>query len=221
MTIDLKKITTIIFDLDGTLIDSSEAVADSFNYALEKAGYGKAPAEKICALIGHPLPEMFAPFVREEQKMDRMVDLYRERYSIVYLRKTRLIDGAAEALSKLYDCEYTLAVATTKPRSFTEPILEKLGVFRYIMTVAGAEEVENLKPAPDVLLLAMDRLERKPEETLFVGDMPLDVGAARAAGIPVACVCTGHCPEADIRASSPDEVFANLPEAADWIVSGR
>jgi phosphoglycolate phosphatase len=209
----------IIFDLDGTLVDSGEAVSDAFNWALREKGYAEAPVDSICSTIGHPLPVMFAPYVPENQDPDEMVELYRVRYSEIFIEKTYLIDGAADTILKLADAGYDLGVATTKPRSFTEPILENLGVLKHFKTVAGAEEVENLKPAPDVILLAMKRLGRGPEETLFVGDTPLDVRAARAANTRVVCVLTGHAPEDELRACGPDMIFKNLPELEKWINS--
>jgi phosphoglycolate phosphatase len=202
----------IIFDLDGTLVDSGEAVSDAFNRALREKGYAEAPADAICSTIGHPLPVMFAPYVPDDQDPDEMVELYRVRYREVYLEKTRLISGVSEALSGFWEAGFDLGVATTKPRYFTEPILENLGVMKYIKTVAGAEEVENLKPAPDVILLAMKRLGRGSEETLFVGDTPLDVKAARAAKTRVVCVLTGHTAEEELRSFVPDMVFKNLHE---------
>ena len=212
-------ITTLVFDLDGTLIDSSEAVVDAFNHALREKGYAKAPPEAVAATIGHSLSDMFAPYIPTEQDPDEMIGLFRSRFRSVCLEGSRLLPGVPEALAHLAAAGFSLGVATTKPRYFTEPILEHLGVLQYISAVAGAEEVEHLKPAPDALLLVLERLGKTPQETLFVGDTPLDVGAARAAGIRVACVLTGHSPEAAVRAANPDRIFADLRAVEDWVIS--
>jgi len=221
MPLKIAGITAIIFDLDGTLIDSSVAVVEAFNGALGRKGYAAAPADAICAAIGNPLPVMFAPHVPAGQDLNEMVALYRECYSPIYLEKTRLIDGVAEALAGLSRAGFALGIATTKPRYFTEPILTHLGVRGYFSAIVGAEDVKNLKPAPDTLIRAMEILGRNSGETIFVGDTPLDIGAARAAGVPVACVLTGHTPPEFIRQSRPDAVFDDLPAFVKWILSQR
>lgn len=212
-------VTTIVFDLDGTLVDSSDAVVEAFNWALQQKGYQAAPAEDVIGTIGTPLPDMFASYVSPEQDRDEMVALFRDRFRLIYLKKSQLLPGVAGALSRLAAAGFVLGVATTKPRYFAEPILEHLGVLRYIATVAGAEEVERLKPAPDVLLLVLKRLGKTATEALYVGDRPLDVAAARAADIRVACVLTGHAREAAVRAARPDQVFPDLPALEAWLTS--
>ncbi len=210
-------ISLIIFDLDGTLVNSGEAVADAFNSALRRKGYAEAPTDAICATIGHPLEAMFAPYLPPGQRPDEMVELYRTRYQEIYLEKTHLLPGVADALPEFAAKGWDLAVATTKPRYFTEPILENLGVLKYFKAIAGAEDVENLKPAPDILQHVMNMMGRNPIETLFVGDTTVDIEAARAVrrGLRIACVLTGHCDEATLREAGPDLIYPDLPALLD------
>jgi len=206
----VKKLSAIIFDLDGTLVDSSEAIAECINYALTRKGLPQADPQVIKRSIGTPLEEMFAPFI--ESDPTDLVPLYREQYKRVFLEKTHLLPGVKEALDSIKKRNYRLAVATTKPRYFADPILEHLGIRAFFDAVAGGEEVSQLKPAPDLLLLAMKRLDAKAHETLCVGDHPVDIAAADSAGIRVICVATGFWGKSELEKQNPAAVIANLQE---------
>lgn len=206
----MNKLRAIIFDLDGTLIDSSRAIVKCVNFALAQKGLPPANDWEIKRRIGTPLDEIFSHFT--EADPPDLVRLYREQYRRVFLEKTFLLPGVSEVLSSLKTQGYLLALATTKPRYFAEPILENLGVRHFFDAVAGAEEVERLKPAPDLLHLAMSRLGSQLTETLYVGDHPVDVGAASAAKVKIICVATGFWSRGELEKLNPTAVLESLSE---------
>ncbi len=206
----MKRLTAIIFDLDGTLVDSSPAIVECMNYALAAKGLPPADPYAVKRGIGTALEEMFSSVTHDDPS--ELALLYRERYKEVFLEKTHLLDGVKESLQALKDRGYRFAVATAKPRYFTEPILEHLGVGHLFDAVAGAEEVARLKPCPDILHLVLSRLGSREGETLYVGDHPVDVAAGHAAGIEVISVTTGFHSREELEKLHPAAVVENLQE---------
>jgi phosphoglycolate phosphatase len=206
----MKEVTAIIFDLDGTLVDSSEAIVECINHALSQKQRPPAPAHVIRKSIGTPLEDMFAPFTDSDPA--ELVRPYREHYKRVFLEKTHLLPGVKEVLDAIKKRGHRLALATTKPRYFAEPILEHLGVGHLFDAVAGGEEVSLLKPAPDLLFLAMERLRAKSDETLYVGDHPVDIAAANSASLKIICVTTGFWSRTELEAQNPTTIVDNLQE---------
>jgi len=206
----LKKLSAIVFDLDGTLIDSSRAIVECMNYALARKGLPAADTQTIERSIGTPLEKMFSSFT--DDNPSELIRLYREQFSRVFLQKTHLFPGAKESLQAMKKRGYRLAVATTKPRYYAEPILKHLGVRQLFDAVAGAEEVPRLKPSPDILHLVLTRLGCTNEETLYVGDHPVDIAAAKAAGIEVISVTTGFHSREELEKLKPAAVVDNLHE---------
>jgi len=200
----------IIFDLDGTLVDSSAAIVECVNYALSRKGLPLAEPLAIKRRIGTPLEEIFSSLGASEA--DDLVRLYRERYKHIFLGRTHLLDGVKETLEEARRRGYRLAVATTKPRYFAEPILDHLGVGHFFDAVVGAEEVRCLKPFPDLLDLAVGRLRCAKDQVLYVGDHPVDVAAARAAGIQIICVSTGFWSRQELEKLKPAAVLDNIRE---------
>jgi phosphoglycolate phosphatase len=211
----MKRLTAIIFDLDGTLVDSSPAIVECMNYALAAKGFPPADPYAVKREIGTPLEDMFSSLTDDDPS--ELVLRYRERYNEVFLQKTQLLPGAKKALQTLKDRGYRLAVATAKPRYFTEPILEHLGVGPLFEAVAGAEEVACLKPCPDILHLVLSRLGSREDETLYVGDHPVDVAAGHAARIEVISVTTGFHSREELEKLHPAAVVEDLRELVSFL----
>lgn len=206
----MKELLAIVFDLDGTLVDSSRAIVECINYALAQKGLPPGDPQAVKRSIGTPLEEMFSSLTDADPS--ELVQLYRERYRRVFLQKTHLLPGVKESLQTARKRGYRLAVATTKPRYFAEPILDHLGIRGFFDAVAGAEEVRRLKPSPDLLRLAIARLGCSNDETLYVGDHPVDVAAAKAAAVNIVCVATGFWSSGELEKLKPDAVVDSLQE---------
>ena len=132
---------------------------------------------------------------------------------------TVLLPGAADALRELRHRGLRLAVCSNKPVEFTRQLLVWLGVANEFEAVLGPEDVPKPKPAPDMLIAACRRLQVAPGETLYVGDMVVDIRTARAAGVAVWVVPTGSDTRETLQAAHPDRIFDGLTELAREIAS--
>ena len=202
----------VVFDLDGTLVDSSRDIAASVNAALGRVAPGTAELslEAVLSFVGEGAGILVERSLRHagvglstEEVLPVYIDCYRERL----LDTTRLYPGVAEALDALAGT--TLAVLTNKPGDMSRTILEGLGVASRFARVRGAGDVPSRKPDPAGLLGLMSELGASASETWMVGDSATDVGVARAAGTRVAGVTWGFHPAA-LRAAGPDRVL-DLP----------
>ncbi len=181
--------TTILFDLDGTLIDSTEAILDSFYYACNKCAQIKPTKEDIVRLIGHPLDFMFAHLGAKD--VQTCVDTYKERYRLISKEKTILLPKAKEAV-ELASKFAKLGVVTTKTGRYSKELLEYLGLMHYFGVLIGREDVIHPKPDPEPIRKAMHHLGALAEHTWMVGDTCLDIHAAKNAGIRSIALSCGY-----------------------------
>ncbi len=176
----------IIFDLDGTLVDSSGGVIASTNYALIQLGQPPRSPEEIKRFIGHPLEEMFESFTNAP--MEKLKEKFQEKARETVIPSAQALPGTDVVLRLLYQARYRMAVATTKYIDHTKGIIDKMGWSPYFAATASGDEVAHVKPAPDSVLLAMRRLGAAADKTVMVGDTVNDIKAAKAAGISVIAI---------------------------------
>jgi phosphoglycolate phosphatase len=196
----------LVFDLDGTLVDSSRDIAASANAALRRVAPGVTEIllADVLTFVGEGarvLVERCLQHAGLTLPADEVLPVYIECYAERLLDTTRLYPGIAEALDALAGT--TLAVLTNKPGDFSRTILEGLGVADRFARVLGAGDVPSRKPDPAGLLRLMADCGAARAETWMVGDSATDVGVARAAGVRVAGVTWGFHPAA-LRAAAPD-----------------
>lgn len=205
----LETIRYIIFDLDGVLIDSSEGVVAATNYALESVGFPPQPPEKIIRFIGYPLDEMFPTFC--DAPIDKLKAAFqiKARHSIV--ESATPLDGVDDCLTRLHRAGYSMAIATTKFKVHTEGIVAKFEWNKYFTALASGDEVPSVKPAPDLLLLAVEKLGAKPQQSVMIGDTVNDILAAQAAGMKIIAVKSpfGHN---SFGRYHPDFILDNVSE---------
>jgi phosphoglycolate phosphatase len=200
----------LVFDLDGTLVDSSRDIAAATNAAIRRVAPGAAeiPLEVILSFVGEGARILVERSLRHaglSLSADEVLPVYVECYAERLLDTTRLYPGVEEALDAL--AGPALAVLTNKPGDFSRRILEGLGVARCFARILGAGDVPSRKPDPGGLLRLMADAEAAPGETWMVGDSATDVAVARAAGVRVAGVTWGFHPVA-LRAAAPDRLIA-------------
>jgi phosphoglycolate phosphatase len=208
----------LVFDLDGTLVDSSRDIAAAMNEALRRLAPGTAaiPLERILAFVGEGarlLVERALEHAGLALAPDEVLAVYLECYRGRLLDTTRLYPGLAEALAAFGPAGPALAVLTNKPGDMSRAILAGLGVADRFARVWGAGDVPSRKPDPAGLLALMAELSAAAAETWMVGDSATDVGAARAAGVRVAGVAWGFHP-AELRSARPDRVLEHPRELA-------
>lgn len=202
----------IIFDLDGTLIDSSPGVIESVNYALTRTSQPIQAGERIKRYIGCPLDQMFADFT--DQPYETLLNHFREKAATAVVQAATPLSGVNETLKRLHADGYEMGIATTKIRSQVEGILERLGWAGYFKAISGGDEVTRVKPAPDIFRLTLERMKVPREKTIVVGDTVNDVHGGRAAGLKVIAIPSEFGTPETLHASNPDwmiEQFADLP----------
>jgi 2-phosphoglycolate phosphatase len=217
----LSRVRAIVFDLDGTLIDSYEAITESLNHALRLAGKPPRSLEEVRGMVGLGLETLIERAMGGPDLVEEGVLNFRRHYDHICVGKTILLPEVADTLAELDRRGYRMAVATNKPSYFARRLLEGLHVRPYLVTVLGPDLVEHRKPHPEMVLEAMRRMGTTAAETLYVGDMEIDIETARAAGIPVVVLPTGSRSASALQAAAPDllvrsfrDLLALLPAGA-------
>jgi len=179
----------ILFDLDGTLIDSTEAILESFAVAFKTFNEEVPSDESIKAEIGHPLDMMFATLGVPEEKVWDHVAAYKAHYRLISKEKTFLLPQAKEAV--LYAATFaTLAVVTTKTALYSRELLEHMGLMDHFEVLIGREDVTNPKPDPEPIQKALAKLDCVTNSVWMIGDTCMDMLSAKAsnvAGIGLIC----------------------------------
>ncbi|AHK74572.1 HAD family hydrolase [Campylobacter coli] len=190
---------TILFDLDGTLIDSTDAILNSFQGAFKILGLTPKNNEEIKNLIGHPLEHMFKILYHEKAHLSQeFVLAYREIYSQIYLEQTTLLPKAKEALELAFEIA-DLGIVTTKGGKFTPLLLEHLGVKKFFKTLITLEDITNPKPHAEPILLALEKMQKTKENAYMIGDTILDIQAAMAANITPLALSCGYGDEDELK----------------------
>ena len=195
----MKKV--ILFDLDGTLIDSTDAILESFYHALDVMDFEHTLKDKdITGVIGYPLDIMFGKLGVPQNVVWDFVDAYKQYYRNISVEKTVLLENAYEAViaaSKFAK----LGVVTTKTTQYSIPMMENFGLMKYFDVFIGRQEVENPKPHPEPILKAMEGLCVTPHthDVFMIGDTKLDLIAAKEANVVGVGVTCGYGTEDELK----------------------
>ena len=202
----------IAFDLDGTLVDSLQGMNIALNHALKELGVEEE--KNILKHAGVPLEEVMEKFLPEGKKqlLEKALELYREKYKTAGPENSPPYPGAIETLEKFREEEIKLAVATTKRTWMAKLVAEGAGIAEFFDLVLGEDSVANPKPAPDIVLKAMEELGSGKEETVFVGDMVYDIEAAKSAGVTSVWASYGYGRGERAEKAGPDYVINSFSE---------
>ena len=182
---------TILFDLDGTLIDSTEAILESFHNSYKIYNRQSPNDEDIKALIGHPLDVMYTELGIEEDKVWDFVNTYKEHYRLISRQKTVMLPRAVEAI-ELASKYFQLGIVTTKTGRYSQELLEHFNLMHHFEVLIGREHVENPKPHAEPILKAIESLTCKADECWMIGDTRLDLGSANNAKVKSIGVLSGY-----------------------------
>jgi phosphoglycolate phosphatase len=213
-------VRSVVFDFDGTLIDSHLDIAEALNLALADVGAPPREADEVKRMIGHGVFHLLAAALgtREESKIERARKSFAAHYKERLVVHTRLYPGALETIAALRTRGVRVGLATNKPAHFTREIVARLEIDRAGLEAwSAADEVPKRKPDPAVLALALERLganDLPPASVLYVGDMPVDVETARAFGARSAGALWGFSPDA-LRAAGPDRLLERFADLLD------
>jgi phosphoglycolate phosphatase len=208
----------VLFDLDGTLVDSVPDIAIAVDGML--AEFGRAPAGEAQVrgwvgnggrmLVRRALAGDAAGVPDEDPLLPRAMDVFFDHYTRSNGTASRLYPGVREALDALRARGLPLATVTNKPARFVAPLYERLGILSHFAELVGGDTLPVRKPDPAPLLLACARLAVEPRAALMIGDSRNDIEAARAAGCPVVAVDYGYNYGRPIAEAGPDRVLSDL-----------
>ncbi len=201
---------TVLFDLDGTLIDSGPLILASFRHATQSVLGRVIPDDELMANVGgHGLDAQMQAF--DEKRVAELVRVYREHNHVAY-RSVRAFAGIDSLLQRLSGEGRRLGVVTVKSRATTELTFELLSFGRYFDAVVTGDDTERHKPHPEPLLRALDQLDAPAQSAAYVGDSPFDIQAAKAAGMTAIAVGWGGIhPRQRLEAEHPD-LFVESPD---------
>lgn len=207
----------VIFDLDGTLIDTAPDIACAVDRTLLDLGVPAAGEERIRNWVGDGAGKLLERALQHggstsDADPQRAMVLFLQHYAAVFTARSRPYDGVAATLERLAAQGRSLAVCTNKPARFVQPLLRHLGLARYFAACVGGDELPARKPDPLPLLHLAGVLGIAPRDCLMVGDSRNDVAAARGAGMPVVAVSYGYNHGADIRDDAPDAVIEAMDQ---------
>lgn len=211
----------VIFDLDGTLLDSLADLADSVNAALAAAGLPTHPEDAFRGFVGHGMRNLMlraAPPGLPEADIARLLDSGRAEYVRRWDAKSRLYAGAAEMLEALAGSGVRLAILSNKPEDFTARIAGRFFAPWPLAAARGAREGVPLKPDPAAALELAAELGLAPSDILFAGDSGVDARTAKAAGMFAAGVLWGFRGADELVSAGADRLFATPGELAAFVL---
>ncbi len=216
----------IVFDLDGTLVDTLPDIMHALNLALAECGRRTVPEDLGTTLIGEGARRMVEKVLAAENAAATEIETVFTRFMAHYgtgsTAHSRVYDGVVGQLGEFDAQGVTMAVCTNKPGAISEKVLADLDLSKYFRAVVGGDALAVRKPHGGHLLAAVDRMGAAAADVVMVGDGPADVGAARNAGIPVIVVDYGysHAPARDLGADSVISSFNQLPRAIAALSGG-
>lgn len=213
-----KSIQAVIFDLDGTLVDSSGEIAVALERTFRERGLPPLAKEKVEALIGRGVAVLveraLADVGAAATDTAAVVERFEAHYAQTVGTSAVLYPGVMEGLERFRSARWPMAVVTNKPRYFTEQLLERLAVKALLTAIVAGDDGIPRKPHGDMLLAACRTMGREPQATLMLGDSDNDIVAARAAGCPVWCVPYGYNEGRPPEQLACDRLVASIEDAA-------
>ena len=215
----------VVFDLDGTLIDSRGDIVAAVNYALARSGRPPLPAQVIVRYVGDGARTLIARSAQLPEASED-VDALLESFLAYYVKHpidfTRWMEGAPEVLTELSALpDLALGICTNKPRVTTDAVLTSLGIQDMFKVIFAGGDLPVKKPSPEPLLHVAEGLGLTPASMVMVGDGPQDVECARRAGMRSVVVEGGYSPVERVLTAGPDVLLRNLSELPEIIQRWR
>ncbi len=206
----MKSLSLLIFDLDGTLVDTLDDITASVNYTLARLDKKPLLRESVRQFVGDGVERLLARAFGTDNPPPEAVSLYKSHHRAHLIVNSRLYPSVRETLE--YFRSIPLVVISNKSSEFVMPVLERLGIRSCFAECFGADSGLPLKPAPDLVLHALSRFSAAKEAAALVGDGTTDIRAGKAAGIITCAVTYGFRTETELRSLNPDYVVRDLAE---------
>lgn len=214
----------VLFDLDGTLVDSAPDLAYAANLMRCELGLPERPEKQIAGWIGNGMARLVKRALTGEMDgepdsklFERGLASFKAHYAENLTRQTRAFPGAVDTLDALAAHDFALGCVTNKPEAFTRPLLDRLGLMKYLRVVVAGDTVSARKPDPLPLRYACDQVGVVPARAVMIGDSSNDLLAAHAAGTYSVAVAYGYNQGRDLREINPDVVVDSLAEVPQYL----
>lgn len=201
---------TVLFDLDGTIIDTNELIISSFLHVFDAKVPGPLTREQIIPHMGTTLEQQLRTFSGDVEDVNSLVKAYRSFNKLHHDEMVKPFPYVNEVVGCLHRHGLTLGVVTTKIRPSTMMTLEKFDLERFMSAVVTMNDVEHPKPHPEPVLTAVERLGANPATTLMIGDSPVDIQSAKAAGVKAAAVAWSLKGEEKLMEYGPDYILRDM-----------
>lgn len=220
-----KSIRAVIFDLDGTLVDSAGEIAVALERTFRERELQPLSRQRVETLIGRGVVVLVERALAEvgagTADTAAVVERFETHYAQTVGTAAVLFPGVAEGMQRFQAAGWPMAVVTNKPRYFTEQLLERLGVKPLLAAIVAGDDGIRRKPHGDMLLAACKAMDVLPERTLMLGDSDNDIAAARAAGCTVWCVPYGYNEGRPPEQLDCDRLVGTIDEAAQLLLAAR
>ena len=214
----------ILFDLDGTLVDSVPDLAWCIDQMLVKLALAPQGEDKVRLWVGNGVKNLVSRAIHissetepDAMQIDQALGIFNALYLEHFAVNTRAYEGVPSFLGFLKSTQIHIGCVTNKAEKFTLPLLEKLGLSCYFETIICGDTLDRMKPDPLPLITAAKNFSVSPSSSLMVGDSVSDVKAARSAGFGIVCMSYGYNHGEDIRLTKPDAVIDSMRELEDII----
>ena len=191
----MSKIKTVLFDLDGTLIDTAPDMANALNILLEEEEKDPLSYDVIRPIVSNgsiALVNLGFSDIQEENHLrylkERYLEIYQERLCI----DSKLFDGISELLDKIEQNNMNWGVVTNKPAWLTDPLIEQIGLAERAACIISGDTTQNRKPHPEPMYLACKQANSKPNECIYIGDAKRDIDAGKNAGMKTIIASYGY-----------------------------
>ncbi len=215
----LARVTAVLLDFDGTVVDTIELITESFRHTISTVLGQHLPDEVLIQNVGMPLREQMRIFSPEKE--EELVRVYREHNHSHHDEMIKEFPGAKEALRELRAAGFKLAVVTSKSRSLAERGMDAFDFRPLFDAGVYAEDTASHKPSPEPVWEACSRLQVTAGQAVFVGDSPHDVTAGRTAGVLTIAALWGPFPRARMLEAGPDVILEAVDELAPLLVGAR
>jgi phosphoglycolate phosphatase len=209
----LLRYRAVLFDLDGTLVDSYAALSEAVNFARRQHGLPELSGARIKDFVGEGIDRLLQRAFDRPAVPHGAREAFESRYDEICCEESKVLADVELTLEQLAKLDVAMAVCTNKPTAFSRKILEFLRLARHFRAIVGPDLAGARKPDAQHVLRTLDATGIAAADALFVGDMPIDVHAARNSGIDVAVVASGSSSSDQLRAARPDhylERFSDL-----------